>query len=326
MKGRITMNAENTKERSGRGRFIKGCCICLCCLIIGFLLGVALDAKYHPNRIDLLIAPDSKVALAPHKGDIINWTAGADPEHTQVQINFPVDPIPCLEVEGGTTGATCIFDPVDNGPSMYLYGCTLSESPGSCYDPTVAIGPRCPGCPPLPPSPPPLPINRFLNILKWDFERLFELSPGRRMVHHNLSGSTGVAGAKGLEAQSHEEKLPSPASTSPPARVIDVVAACNGGVAAVFGPNGPVANNTIPAETGDTITWLPYASYTITFADANACTPSTLTDSTTQSCAIKSPSGTLPYSLKMPSCTTTPTVTEYVQLPNATAATNPAGK
>ena len=160
----------------------------------------------------------------------------------------------------------------------------------------------------------------------WDFKRLFGLSLGDRMVPQNQSGSTGTTVTNGLDAQGSGTRVSAPLASAPPPRVIDVVAACNNGVAAVFDANGPVANNTISAEQGDKITWIPYAPYTINFADANACTPSSLTESTMQSCTIQSSSGTLPYSLYMASCKTTPTVTENVQLPNAIAAPKPASK
>jgi len=320
------MNAEDTKRKRGKGR-LKGFSICLLCLILGFLLGVVLDALFRPNSIYLAIQQDGKVSLSPQAGDIINWAAAVDPQHNTAQISFPVGPIPCRTVNSGTTGVTCIFDPIDNGPGtfprLFLYNCSLNNAPASCYDPLIQIGPRCPGCPPVSIQGSPghkakqiwdstgWKIKQVWDAMGWDFKRLFGLSLGDRMV---------------LDAQGSGTRVSAPLASAPPPRVIDVVAACNNGVAAVFDANGPVANNTISAEQGDKITWIPYAPYTINFADANACTPSSLTESTMQSCTIQSSSGTLPYSLYMASCKTTPTVTENVQLPNAIAAPKPASK
>jgi hypothetical protein len=332
------MNAEDAKRKGGKGRF-KGCSICLFCLILGFLLGVALDALFRPNSIYLAIQQDGKVSLSPQTGDIINWTSAVDPS-APVQISFPVGPIPCRTVSSATMGVTCVFDPVDNGPGtfprLFLYGCSFSSNNTPCYDPLLQIGPRCPGCPPVAIQGSPghkakqiwdaagWKIKQIWDAIGWDFKRLFGLSRGERMVPRNQSGSTGTTVTNGLDAQGSGTKVSAPPASAAPARVIDVVAACNNGVAAVFDANGPVVKNTISAEQGDRITWIPYAPYTITFADPTACLPSSLTE-TNQSCVIQSLSGKPQYTLNMPSCTANPT-TEYVQLPNAVTATKPAGK
>ena len=337
------MNAEDTKRKRGKGR-LRGFSICLLCLILGFLLGVVLDALFRPNSIYLAIQQDGKVSLSPQAGDIINWAAAVDPQHNTAQISFPVGPIPCRTVNSGTTGVTCIFDPIDNGPGtfprLFLFNCSLNNAPASCYDPLIQIGPRCPGCPPVSIQGSPghkakqiwdstgWKIKQVWDAMGWDFKRLFGLSLGDRMVPQNQSGSTGTTVTNGLDAQGSGTRVSAPLASAPPPRVIDVVAACNNGVAAVFDANGPVANNTISAEQGDKITWIPYAPYTINFADANACTPSSLTE-TNQSCVIQPPSGKPPYkpqyTLNMPSCSKDPT-TEYVQLPNAIPAPKAAVK
>jgi hypothetical protein len=305
------MNPGDARHENERGGFMKGAGICLCCLVVGFLLGVALDAKNRPNNILLTINPDSKVSLSPQPGDMIRWATPTDPQGTSVNINFTAGFAPCLK-NTGILGASCVYDPIAGGPSLYLYGCTSNQPPNSCYDP--AFGPRCGSCPTPGTHPPPFLIKYFVNTLIWDIARLFSEMAALPETPQNLGGSTGSPGDRGQEVHALE-----PAA---PPRVIEVAAVCAGNAPAVFPSGSSGSVTSLTAEPSDTITWNPYGEYSITGLES-VCTGGNPSSSGNQSCTIKTgtaSSAPYTYTLKMTCGGAPASATEKIFIQGSVAA------
>ena len=313
LKGRITMDSSNKVHENTKGRFRTVVGVCLCCLILGFLLGVALDAKYRPNRILLYINADGKVSLSPKPGDIINFAAFDDETGANVKVSHTADLIPC---DPSFLPPTCVYAPYTDGPDLYLFGCA-SAGNVPCFDPQY--GPKCPKCPGSG-----IRKGKFLtffwHILWEDLEELLRISPVERRLPENQRGpSGGSAVSHALEAQ--QQIVP-----QPPPRVQEFVVACDkNGAPGVF-PSGSAdsidtVTTPITAEPSDTITWTlypPAKSFTISPLDkaCNGRNPSS--DSPT--CRVSN-AGSYSFNLGMVGCaSSTPTKGSIVIMkPTATA-------
>jgi hypothetical protein len=269
MKGRITMTPEEMEREKARRRLVKYCSTtCLCCLIIGFLLGVALDARYRPDNIRFNISSDSKISLMPKPGDIISFAADKDPSGVAAKITmkYTAGIKPCKS-NIDSTDPTCVYWPYKNGPRLYLFGCTFgpngTEKP--CYDPQY--GPKCNPCGGTGgniPFPTPLPI---LHVVFWDIESLLGVVPSEQALPQSARMSSG--GSQGSQVNEEARVLDNTPAPPPPPRVQELVAACYNGVPAVFqsGSDTPITpdpNAPITAEPSDTITWNAYDKYNIT--------------------------------------------------------------
>lgn len=297
------LNSSETKHMKAKGRYIKAICTCLCCLIIGFLLGVALDAKYRPNHILLYINADSKVSISPRPGDIISWATKDDPYGKKITINYTAGLAPCKANTGIQT--PCIFEPLDGGPDLYLFGCTLSADPKTCFDPQY--GPKCTGCGQGTnyTSFPPLTFHDFWNTLGWDIARLINPVPTLRKAPQNLAG-LGITSVNSTNAV----PLTSPSS------LVEVAALCNGNTPAVFLGGSSSVITHIPARALDTITWNAYNSYSIT--NLNICSQGSMPSSpgANQSCTVKSdtPVSSVPYTLNMTCNNAASSAQEYIDV------------
>jgi hypothetical protein len=277
------MNAREGTTQSAKGLFLKGACVCIVCLIVGFFSGVALNARYGPNHILLYINADSKVSLSPRPGDTISFAADGDPTGANIKINYTRSLIPC-ETNSDPTDPTCVYAPYANGPSLYLYSCALNQPPNSCYDPQ--LGPQCSGCP----TPGVVSKLALLKVAAFDVKAALKFSPPLRELPHLQGGPGG-----GIPV----------ISSAPPDLVQEYVAACDSTNKPAVYPNGSTSPMTTPivAEPGDTITWTLYPppnSYQISGLDAVCTTGSSPSSSGSQSCIIKSSaSGNIPYTLNM---------------------------
>jgi hypothetical protein len=310
------MDSSNKVHENTKGRFRTVVGVCLCCLILGFLLGVALDAKYRPNRILLYINADGKVSLSPKPGDIINFAAFDDETGANVKVSHTADLIPC---DPKVPPPTCVYAPFTPGPDLYLFGCK-SKDGTDCFDPQY--GPKCPKCPGGQ-------IVKgqffvlFWHILWEDLEELLRISPVERRLPENQSGpSGGSAVSHALEAQ---EQIVSP----PPPRVQEFVVACDkNGAPGVF-PSGSADSidtrqKPIAAEPSDTITWTlypPAKSFTISPLDkaCNGRNPSS--DSPT--CKVSN-AGSYEFNLDMPDCASSTSTKGSLTVVKPTAAANAA--
>lgn len=275
--------------------------------VAGFLLGVALDAGYRPNHIVFVVQPDTKVTVAPSKGDIIEWKS-SNPKSTSTSIRFFSSKVPCSEPNGSQQ---CTFTPLDEGPQVYLYDCALDQAPSTCYDPGVGpssstgAGHASRFVLVL------LAIRDFVVTLGTDLERLFRIWPKATKQYWlpgSLSGSTVGGGA--------------PAGSTPgvaaPPRHINVAVDCDkDGKAAVFPDGNPDdENKDINASKGDVITWQPYTTWSI--SDLAACSPMPLNgkpgDLTGNhlSCTIQG-SGRVAYTVKT-SCANTNDIKDYINI------------
>jgi hypothetical protein len=325
------MTPEDTNRKSPRGRFITGSGICLCCFIIGLLIGVALDRWYRPNDIRFYVNQDGKVSLAPWPGDIIHWTAQNDELGTTVHVKYTGGPAfaPC-DLHADVTPPTCVYDPFANVndpftrvPDLYLFGCT-TDSGIDCYDPQY--GPQCAGCPTTggtSPDHPPNPQNPqnpqkppYLHVLIHDLEGPFTHPLSQGIVRQGPSVSSGRAPV--ARVQVHPRTVDASAL---PARVQEYVVACDqNGAPAVFesGTDDSVATTlfSIAAEPYDTITWTlypPATGFEIDGLDSFCGSPTQANPSCTMN--GDAPSGRHPFTLKMTGCSNSnPTTGEVVIL------------
>jgi hypothetical protein len=280
------MNPREGKSESSRGLFLKGAGVSIGCLIIGSLLGIAVDAKYRPNHILLYINADSKVSVSPQPGDTISFATDGNPTGTNIKINFTRDLRPC-QPNSDLSDPTCVYAPYINGPNLYLYSCALGQPPNSCYDPQ--LGPKCSGCPT------PGPKLNFVEVVLGDVKGLFGLLPRPRLIPETPSVPPGGISVPGLPVT----------SSARPALVQEYVAGCdssNKPAVHVIGSTTPMTPP-IVAEPGDTITWTLYPppnSYQISGLDAVCTTGSSPSSAGTQFCIIKGgSSGNIPYTLNM---------------------------
>jgi hypothetical protein len=250
MKGQTTMESYDAKRENTKGHFIKWSGMCFCCFILGFLLGVALDAKYRPNHILLYINPDGKVSLSPHPGDIINFVAFDDKTGANVKVKYTANLAPCDKSAAVAPPSTCVYAPFDSGPNLYLFGCTSAKGI-PCFDPQY--GPKCAGCPSTGVRTPFLSkLLKFLQVLKWDLEAPLGLMTYQQKLPQNQSRSTG--GSQAGQVQD--------VTSAPPPRVQEYVAACYNGAPGVFkvGDTEPTDTTKTPivAEPDDTISLTLY--------------------------------------------------------------------
>jgi hypothetical protein len=320
MKGWITMTPEETERKKARRRVIRYCTsTCLCCLIVGFLIGVALDSLYGPNRILLYINPDGKVSVSPQPGDIISFAAFDDKTGKNVSVSYTAGLKPCGSIDGAPL-STCVYNPGLVGPSLYLFGCK-SAGGTDYYDPQY--GPKCVACGGGPGAgglfPHPHPTLPLLKVVIWDLGGPFRISPDHQILPQSPGASSGGSqGGQEFEAQVHEVD-----SSSPPPRAQEFVAACDANKAAIF-PSGSTTSTTTPivAEPGDTITWNPYSAYTIAFDDM-ICVQSAVASNGNLSCTVKnSISGPHNYTLNMPACTASTSITEKINVQTPMLAAN----
>lgn len=305
------MNSDQAKGENAKGGLIKGTSICLCCLIIGFLLGVAVDAKYRPNHILLYVNTDSKVSLSPKPGDIISWATKNDPLGRNVKINYTAGLAPC-KLDTSFPPPTCVYQPFDDGPDLYLFGCTLSSDPKTCFDPQY--GPKCAGCGQLDSTSfAPLISEYYWNTLGWDLARLFNPVPKQPKAPQNLAEPAGIP------------PVTNTAVMAPTLGLTEVVAKCNGNTPAVYPGGGSDPITHIPARPLDTITWNAYNSYSIT--NLNVCNQASMPSSSggNQSCTIKSdtPVGSsVAYALNMTCNNVASSTQEYIDVQSSPKTAN----
>jgi hypothetical protein len=312
------MNPIDGKPGPAKGWWKKCAGLCLACLILGFLLGFALDARYRPNHIQLYVNQNSKVSLKPKPGDIISWATYTDKlgNPIPIVINFGgPGPYPC-ENPSPYPPPTCVYKPPPDGPDVYLYGCTLGNDPQgtSCFDPVV--GPQCSGCGSTG-GIPPYSFQYFWFTFEWDIARLLNPAEGPSKAPQNLKGSTGTAPPKG------QEKLVNAAPTAPPSSIVNVYAECKSGAQAIYPFNGnqPILN--ILAQPNYEITWNRWSKdYSISNLPQGFCLqtdpPSSPGDN--QSCTINPSTvsnGTYPYTLTM-ACGGAPSNTQYIVITGST--------
>jgi hypothetical protein len=254
------MNSIEGRNKNANGHFTKktSLSLCLFCLTVGFLLGVALDAKYRPNKILLFVNPDTKVSLMPQPGDTISWASPGYPHGQPVNINFTAKQIPCIS----NVSSPCIYDPIDQGPSLYLYACTLNSAPSTCFDPGIG-NTNTTGPPPGQVKFPKLTLKDFADTLVWDIERLFGGLPALPRVSQNLSEFPESSGTNGLQPQGKPASPPTPPPLPPPPpRVQEFVAACSNNAPGIFKVGDPTPTDTVAnpiiAEPNDTITLTLY--------------------------------------------------------------------
>lgn len=104
-------------------------------LLIGFVVGGALDAAVRPNQINLEVDPHSiEINVVPKVGDVIHWVPNRVSNITP-EISF-VTGSPCKEKNGASSVCT-VEDDVD----IYRYKCDkpACEDPG--VDPRSTTGP-----------------------------------------------------------------------------------------------------------------------------------------------------------------------------------------
>jgi hypothetical protein len=325
------MTPEETERKKARRRLINYCSgACLCCLIIGFLIGVALDAKYRPNNILLYINPDGKESLSPLPGDIISFASNKDLSLSKVNVTYTAGLAPC-DPTSPFPAPTCVYKPFAHGPDLYLFGCTFGSKSMDCYDPQY--GPQCVGCGSGPSTgglfPHPHPTLPLLKVVIWDIGGPFRVSPDEQILPQRSGAPSGESqGGQKIDAQVHEVT----SATAPP-RLQEFVAACDPATnkPAIFAPGKPAATTTILAEPGDTITWNPYADYT-TAGLGSPLNPPICVDgnnpssSGNESCEINSPltSKTYQYTLEMTCGGVSSSTPENIQIQNPTVAV--AGK
>jgi len=267
-------------------------------LIAGFLMGAALDVKYRPNHIVFEVQPDTKVNVIPSEGDVIEWKS-SNPRSGPPSIRFFSSKVPCSEANGSSQ---CTYTPLPV-PQVYLYDCALDKSPNNCYDPGVGPSSNSGGG-----------HSKFVLIIQWienfvevvgvDLERLLGFRP-KPTMHAWLQGVAGPIAAPAAGA----------GTTNPPPRHINVAVDCDkNGNAAVFPDGNPAdANHAIEASVGDNITWQPYTSYSI--SDLSVCSPMPLDGTGNRTCALKSGSGDVSYTVRTSGCSNANSVTEHIKLP-----------
>jgi hypothetical protein len=299
------MNSESGDNKGTAGRRIGGGSIWAYAgvMVAGFVLGVGLDARYRPNHIVFEVQPDTKVNLAPYRGDIIEWKS-SNPQSTSTGIRFFSSKVPCSEPNGGNQ---CTFAPL-TVPQVYLYDCALDKTPSTCYDPGIGPSSTSGGGHASKFARFVQTIKDIVVILGVDLERLFGIWPKPTAKPWLQAVGTTIAG-------------PAAAGGTPPPRHINVAVDCDkGGKSAVFPDGNPAdENNAIEASVGDSITWQPYTAYSI--GDLSVCSPAPLKGNpgspagNNLTCTLKSGSGDVQYTLKTSGCANLSSITEHIKLP-----------
>jgi hypothetical protein len=296
-------------------------------LIIGFLLGVALDAQYRPNNILLYINPDGKESLSPQPGDIISFASDKDLSVSKVNVTYTADLIPC-EKYSPFPPSTCIYKPFAQGPDLYFFGCTYGPDNKHCYDPQY--GPQCVGCGAGPGTggqfPHPQPELPLLRVVFWDLEAIFRIPPSQQARPQGSGSSSGGSqSAQVFQAQAHDVN-----SSSPPPRVQEYVAGCYNGAPGIFNPGDPEpidrVMTPINAEPGDTITlalYPPPNSYS-TSGLSGVCSSGDLSAGS-PSCIVNNVTGTYKFQLKM-ACATSGSTDESISVTKPSALANAASR
>ena len=221
-----------------------------CCVLISFLLGIALDVANRPNIITFYLDTNTKLTLKPQPGDIINWIS-YDP-NVDPRYSFFVGPNgPC---RNGTTHSVCIYDPTLTPVNLDTYSCAAGIT--KCSDP--GVGPKS-----VPGQGNENFLIKFLKILKFDFARLFgltlHLSDDDALV---LAGRAKIAPPASAAVTPATATAPQIASTFASGPVLANVV-CNNSKPDVE-DNDRVSLPTIPQVPGQFITWYPAVGYTIT--------------------------------------------------------------
>ncbi len=270
------------------------------CLVGGFLLGVCLDAKYRPNTITLYLEDNAKLSVKPRYGDLINWVSYDSASNPQTYFLF--NQAPCGP---NSTASACWYDPTNTTTEVALYGCSLNGKKGSCTDPGVGpksgtggVGGRGG-----------FSLRAFFTILEIDFVRLFGLWPELSAGRLSALGVSGPSGTRTIE--------PSVAPATLPAAVVNqtiqVGVGCMNNAPAVLNPRTGDPIDPIPAQAGDTISWTPYASYTI--SGLTICSNNSVSSGGNQNCNVLSDTkpGSYAYQLSVQNCGSGP-ATFHIQI------------
>jgi hypothetical protein len=253
-------------------RYGKCIALCVCFLIVGFLIGGCIGAGFpRPNHIHLIVMPYQEVNLAPEYGDILDWVPYNSKQSLSIQYTFEV---PCAV--GTTAPNTCIFNGTNHG--IYTYTCN-GQSP--CPDP--GTGPSCKSC-----------------------------SKGGKVKYPLIfSGIFNIFNAIDTSLGLIPKPAPPPSSTTPPGGGGPVQLAATAPPPATVGCDANQSTKVVPtnitAGVNQTISWVGANDFTLAI-NQTKCQGDTSKLDTIQQCTLLSQTP-FTYSATDVSCTNTPTIT-----------------
>jgi hypothetical protein len=247
-----------------------------CSLVLGILIGIAIDLALRPNHIILWVDGNNdtrEIRVAPQPGDIVEWNA-LDESKGDINVTFYGDN-PCI---GKPVNANpCITDAIPAGAS-YLYGCVAQNDPNyACPDPGHA---------PKSSTNPTRFTAKVKEFFKEFFQNLAELfqaipfklrnfsrdlfSRGTSAMPEVSTTNTSLGNVMNSTKANSQESKPLVNFTTMRANIH-----CDSNNAVAVTPFGRHENDPINANNGQVIAWTSSSggSFSVAMSVASSCTP-----------------------------------------------------
>ncbi len=274
----------------------RGTTLCLVSLLVGILVGGAIEAANHRNYIHLTVMPWGDVNVSPEVGDMIDWTPYGQKTLT---IKFDQDSSTLCDL---TSNNICRVKP-SVGPGVYLYECTGTAN---CPDPGVGPGSSTGAV-------------RSIQLLLQLFDRIvvriarfFGFSPiedHRAKVAALHLGAETAAGAPAATGAAAVGAIASQGLQALSSRAMVYGVKCDNS----SGSNVTVA----PPVTGSlnkTIYWTSPEPFTLTMNGAVCQEAGISTPSIAQQCTLQSAGASPTYTATESSCSATPSAAQPITI------------